>query len=191
MDTPLSKDENIGQVRLDLYRKELERGRSRFVELLWQLCQSLLIASWMPGSIWRRGLLRLFGAKIGVGVIIKPGVKIKFPWKLSVGNHVWLGENVWIDNLVKVTISNNVCLSQGAYILTGNHNYKKSSFDLITGEVVLEDGVWIGAGSIVTPGIVCRTNSILTTGSVATSELKAGGIYQGNPASWKRSREVV
>ncbi len=187
----MSKDKKTAEVRLDLYRKKLLRGRSHYAELIWQLCQSFLTATWMPGSSWRCSILRLFGAQIGKGVVIKPGVKIKFPWKLSVGNHVWLGENVWIDNLVKVTISDHVCISQGAYILTGNHNYKKSTFDLVTASVVLEGGVWIGARSIVSPGVVCKTNSILTAGSVATKNLEADGIYQGNPAVWKRNRELV
>ena len=74
-------------------------------------------------------LLKIFGAKIGKGVIIKPGVNIKYPWNLYIGDHVWIGENVWIDNLDDVIINNHVCVSQGAMLLCGNHNYKKSSFN--------------------------------------------------------------
>lgn len=94
-------------------------------------------------------LLRLFGAKVGKGVVIKPSVNIKYPWNLKIGNYVWIGENVWIDNLVEVSISDNVCISQGAMLLCGNHNYKKTSFDLMVGKIMIEEGAWVGAQSVV------------------------------------------
>jgi putative colanic acid biosynthesis acetyltransferase WcaF len=75
--------------------------------------------------------------KLVRGVNIKPGVHVKYPWNLKIGEFTWIGEDVWIDNLVKVDIGSNVCLSQGAMLLTGNHNYKKTTFDLMVGEIVL------------------------------------------------------
>jgi len=143
-----------------------------------------------PFSFLKVGLLRLFGAKVGKGVFIKPSVNIKYPWFLEIGNYVWIGENVWIDNLTDVVISSNVCLSQGAMLLTGNHNYKLPSFDLMTGKIVLEEGVWIGAQAVVCPGITCHSHSILTAGSVATKNLDAFGIYQGNPAVKIKERVI-
>lgn len=127
-------------------------------------------------------LLSLFGAKVGKGVLIKPFVNIKYPWLLELGDHIWIGEHVWIDNLAKVTIGNNVCLSQSAFLLTGNHNYTKTGFDLMVKPIILEDAVWIGANAIVCPGITCASHAILSVGSVATSNLEAYGIYSGNPA---------
>ena len=134
-------------------------------------------------------LLKAFGAKVGVGVVIKPSVSIKYPWFLSIGNHVWIGENVWIDNLTDVTIGSHVCLSQGVMLLTGNHNYTKPTFDLMVGKIFLEDGVWLGALSVVCPGVTCGSHSVLSVGSVATKDLEAYGIYQGNPAMKVRERE--
>lgn len=134
-------------------------------------------------------LLSAFGAKVGKGVLIKPGVHIKFPWKLSIGNHVWIGEKAWIDNLAPVTIADHVCISQEAYLLTGNHNYKKATFDLMTQPIVLEAGSWIGARSVVCPGVTVGAGAILTVGSVATKDLEANGIYQGNPAVKIRARD--
>jgi putative colanic acid biosynthesis acetyltransferase WcaF len=127
-------------------------------------------------------LLRLFGAKVGKGTIIKPSVNIKYPWKLIIGNHVWIGEKVWIDNLAQVIIGDNCCISQGALLLTGNHNYKKTSFDLITGSIYLEEGVWIGAMSIVTLNTKCLSHSVLSAGSLLSSDMEAYSIYRGNPA---------
>ena len=128
---------------------------------------------------------------MGSNVIIKPKVNIKYPWFLNIGNHVWIGEEVWIDNLTQITIGSNVCISQGAMLLTGNHDYKKSAFDLMIAEIILEDGVWIGAKSIVAPGVKCCTHSILTVGSVATKNLGPYSINQGNPAVCVNTRKII
>jgi putative colanic acid biosynthesis acetyltransferase WcaF len=143
----------------------------------------------IPSSI-KVNLLRFYGADVGQNVVLKPNINIKYPWFLEIGNNVWIGEDVWIDNLAQVTIGDNVCLSQGSYLLTGSHNYKKTSFDLMLGKIVLEDGVWIGAKATVCPGVVCKSHSVLAVGSVATSDLESYSIYQGNPAVKKREREV-
>lgn len=150
-----------------------------------------LMNPWNPFNGSKKFVLRVFGAKIGKGVVIKPSVNIKYPWKLEIGDYVWIGEHVWIDNLAKVTIGSNACISQGALLLCGNHNYKKQTFDLIVGEIRLEEGVWIGAKAIVTPRITCYSHSILTAGSVATSNLESYGIYQGNPATLIRKRQIA
>jgi putative colanic acid biosynthesis acetyltransferase WcaF len=143
-----------------------------------------------PFNKLKTSLLRMFGSKIGKGVIIKPNVNIKYPWKLEIGNNVWIGEGVWIDNLASVSIGNNTSVSQGALLLTGSHNYKDIAFDLIVKGIILEDGVWIGAKSIVCPGVTCQSHSILTVGSVATKDLEAYFIYQGVPAEKKRRRTL-
>jgi putative colanic acid biosynthesis acetyltransferase WcaF len=135
-------------------------------------------------------LLRLFGAKVGKRVVIKPSINIKYPWFLRIGNDVWIGEKVWIDNLGLITIGSNVCISQGAYLLTGNHNYKKPFFDLIIGTIVLEDGVWIGAKATVCPNVTCKTHSVLSVSSVATTDLEPYGIYQGLPAKKIKTRII-
>lgn len=135
-------------------------------------------------------LLRLFGAKVGRGVIIKPSVNIKYPWKLRIGNHVWIGENVWIDNLEEVAIGNNVCISQGALILSGNHDYKKIKFDLVIKKIAIDDGVWIGAKSIVANGVHCASHSVLTAGSVASADLEPYSVYKGNPAVKVKERKM-
>lgn len=116
----------------------------------------------------------------------RPGCKIKYPWFLEVDDNVWLGENCWIDNHFKVTIENDCCISQGAYIFTGNHNYKKNTFDLIVQPVTLKSGCWVGAKSIVCPNVILGENSILSTGFCCYGWFGAFGIYQGNPAILKK-----
>ena len=153
------------------------------LRILWYLfSQFFFKSSWLPFTFIKVFILRIFGAKIGKSVVIKPSVNIKYPWKLSLGNHVWIGENVWIDNLDNVVIGNNVCISQGAFLLCGNHNYKKDSFDLITNPIIVEDGVWIGAKSTVLPGVTAKSHSILSAGSVTSKDLEPYSIYRGNPA---------
>jgi putative colanic acid biosynthesis acetyltransferase WcaF len=166
-------------------------GASKPKMLLWYFVNLIFFTSrWLPVSAIKVALLRIFGAQVGSGVVIKPAVNIKYPWRLKIGNHVWIGEQVWIDNLENVEIGHHVCISQGAMLLCGNHNYKKSSFDLMVGKIILEEGAWIGAQTVVCPGVVCKTHSILTVGSVATSELKAYTIYQGNPAKAVKERVI-
>ncbi|WP_026837172.1 WcaF family extracellular polysaccharide biosynthesis acetyltransferase [Gillisia sp. JM1] len=163
---------------------------SRSKILLWYFINSSIFNTALPfPSVLKTKLLKIFGAKVGKRVLIKPKVNIKYPWLLLIGNEVWIGENVWIDNLQKVNIGNNVCISQGAMLLTGNHNYKKASFDLILAEINLKEGCWVGAKSIVCPGVTMNSHSVLSVGSIATQELKAYTIYQGNPATVVRERK--
>lgn len=133
-------------------------------------------------------ILRWFGATIGTGCVIKPNIRIKNPWRLHVGNHCWIGESVWIDNLEDVVIGNHVIISQGAMLLTGNHDYTLPDFPYRLGKISVEDGVWIGAHAVVCPGVVCASHSILTVNSVATKDLSSWNIYAGNPAIFVRQR---
>jgi putative colanic acid biosynthesis acetyltransferase WcaF len=160
--------------------------------ILWFIINSIFINSYLPIPIAIKvALLRLFGAKIGTGLAIKPAVNIKYPWLLTIGNYVWIGEGAWIDNLSEVTIGDNACISQGAMLLTGNHDYKRSTFDLTTRPITLEDGVWIGAKAVVGPGVRCGSHAVLAVNSVATHALNAYGVYQGNPAVLVRQRDIT
>lgn len=179
---------------IDLSRpdsRELVRGRSRFVELLWILLGAPVLASrLMLSASVRSAVLRLFGAKIGRQMYMKPGVRVKFPWYLTVGDYCWIGEDVWIDNLAPVSIGSHVCVSQGAYLCTGNHDWSKPNLKLFTRPITLERGCWVGAKTLVGPGVTVREGAILTAGGVATKDLQAFGIYSGNPAVFIKKRVV-
>jgi putative colanic acid biosynthesis acetyltransferase WcaF len=178
---------------LSLYNNSpFHPGGNTLKRLLWFYINSLFLkSSLLPSSGFKIFLLRSFGAKIGKSVTIKPGVNVKYPWHLTIGNHTWIGENVWIDCLVAINIGNNVCISQGAVLLTGSHNYKKKTFDLVTQPVTIEDGVWIGAGAIINLGVTAASHAVLTSGSVATKNMEAYAVYQGNPAIKIRERIVT
>ena len=179
MGTDLSKYDNYGY----------HPGGSIIKRCLWFVCNSIVFkTSLMPFWGPKVRLLRIFGARVGKGVVIKPNVNIKYPWHLEIGDYVWLGENCWIDNLTTVKIGNNSCLSQGACLVCGNHDYKDPHFGLMVQEILLEEGVWIGAKAIVCGGTVCHRHSVLLVGSVAKGDLPEYGIYQGNPAIKVRER---
>ena len=135
-------------------------------------------------------LLRLFGARVGKGVVIHPGVNIKFPWKLTIGDHCWIGPRAWLDNLDQLTIGNNVVISQGAMIIQGSHDYKKINYPTYSKQVVLMNGSWVGAGAMVTLGVTLGSHAVLAAGSVATKDLEPYMIYQGNPAQPVRERII-
>ena len=176
---------------LSTYNNSWYRPGSPVKRFFWHFANNIFLNSGIfPFYGLKIFLLKAFGARVGHGVIIKPFVNIKYPWFLSIGNYVWIGENVWIDNLTEVTIGNNACLSQGALLLTGNHNYTKSTFDLSVNSIRLEDGVWIGAKAIVCPGVCCKSHSVLAVGSIATTDLEPFGIYSGNPAEKIKTRTI-
>ena len=139
-------------------------------------------------SALKCAVLRAFGARVGRDVTIKPQVKITFPWKLAIGDFVWLGEECWLLNLERVVIGNNVCISQRAFLCTGNHNYKSPRFDLIVQPITVEDGAWLGASCWVGPGVTVGSYAVLTACSVAGKSLEPWGIYQGNPAVCIKTR---
>lgn len=181
------KQTDLSKYNNDWYKP----GAGKIKIALWYITNALfLINPLNPFSRLKVFLLRLFGAKIGKGVVIKQSVNIKYPWRLTVGDYTWIGEHVWIDNLADVHIGKNCCLSQGAMLLCGNHNYKKETFDLITGEITIEDGAWVGALSIVCPGVTLKSHSILSVSSVATETLEAYSMYKGNPAQKIRDRVI-
>ena len=146
---------------------------------------------WIPSSALRVLLLRAFGATIGTGVVIKPGVRVKYPWFLAVGNDCWIGEACWIDNLTEVRLGNDVCLSQGAYLCTGNHNWSDPAFGLIVRPIVCEDGSWAAAKCILSPGTVLKRGAIAAAGAVVSGTVPEFHIVSGNPATYLRERVIA
>ena len=166
-------------------------GRSFAWRLTWLFVGlPLMRCGWLPISSLRIALLRLFGASVGEGVVIHSEVSIKYPWHLIVGNDSWIGERCWIDNLTTVHLGSNVCLSQGAYLCTGNHDWKDPGFGLRTEPININDGAWVGAMAIVLPGTMIGEGSVVTAGSVIAGNVPPYEIFGGNPAGFLRKREV-
>ena len=152
--------------------------------------QPIVASGWIPFSKLRVTLLRLFGARIGAGVVVKPSVQVKYPWHLVVGDHCWIGEHVWIDNLTTVRLESNVCLSQGAYLCTGNHDWSDPAFGLIIAPIHLAEGSWAGAKSILTPGCVLSRGAVAAAGAVIHGVVPEFEVHAGNPARCIKHRAV-
>lgn len=166
-------------------------GRSFPTRALWVILEALVLLNPAVTSYGlKRWLLRRFGARIGKGVVIKPGVHVKYPWRLSVGDHSWLGERCWIDNFVEVSIGSNACISQGAYLCTGNHDWSDPAMTRFVRPVTVGDGAWVGAFTRVAPGVTVGANAVVTLGSVLLNDAGADAIYSGNPAVRVRERTL-
>jgi putative colanic acid biosynthesis acetyltransferase WcaF len=183
------KKTSAPQTDLSKYDNSWYQPGSQLKRLAWHVVGRVFLNTYIPFPVFIKVfILRLFGSKIAANVMIKPKVNIKYPWYLAIGENTWIGEKVWIDNLTNVTIGANCCLSQEAFLLTGNHDYKSPLFSLILAPITLESGVWIGSKAVVCPGVTCHSHSVLTVNSVATKDLIPYGIYGGNPAILIRNR---
>ena len=179
------------KTRLDQFdpTKGLDRGRSKAVEMLWYLLKCVFVLSALPWpSGLKVGLLRAFGAKIGDGVVIKPRVNVHFPWKLEVGDYAWIGEEVFILNFEPVRIGAHACISQRAFLCTGNHNYRDPQFSYRNAPITVGEGAWVGANVFVGPGVEIGSEAVLAAGSVVTRDIAANTIVAGNPASERGAR---
>jgi putative colanic acid biosynthesis acetyltransferase WcaF len=179
-------------MRLDQYTPgTYTPGAAYWKQVLWYFVGSPLVTSyWIPISSLKVLILRCFGATIGQKVRIKPGVRVKFPWHLSIGDCVWIGEDAWIDNLANVTIESNVCLSQGVYLCTGNHDWNHPDFNLKVAPIYIQESSWITAKSVIGPGVTIGEGAVLSLGSVAVHSLEPMMIYAGNPAKAIKRRKL-
>ena len=180
-------------MRLDNYSTgRYKPGAPLWQQILWYFIGAPLVGSyWLPFSRLKAYILRCFGAQIGHGVVIKPGLRVKFPWRLVVGDHAWLGENAWLDNIAEIHIGDHVCISQGVYLCTGNHDWTDPNFALKVSAIHLEAGVWIGAQAVVGPGVTIGHGAVLGIGSVTGQSLQPMTIYAGNPAQPIKDRQIM
>ena len=179
------------EVQLNTYKANLNSG-SLIKRISWYLISVVFFkTSWNTLSSLKVFWLRFFGATVGENIILKPNINIKYPWNLIIGNHCWIGEGVWIDNLDQITLEDHVCISQGAFLECGNHNYKSRSFDLMIAPIHIEQGSLIGAKGIIGPGVTVGSHAVLSLGAVATKDLKPYTVYSGNPAVEIYKRKIV
>jgi len=171
--------------RLDKFNASagFDRGRSVFVFSFWWLFKCLFFSTSLPWpSNLKVGILRLFGARLGCGVVIKPRVNIHFPWRLVVGDFVWLGEEVNIFNFELVKIGSNACISQQVFLCAAGHDYRDPAFSYRNAPISIGDGVWLQARVFVCPGVSVGDEVVVTACSFVKSDLPANRVCSGNPA---------
>ncbi|PWJ55983.1 putative colanic acid biosynthesis acetyltransferase WcaF [Dyadobacter jejuensis] len=165
------------------------RGRSAIVVQLWWIIQSTLFA-WSPQFLypWRRFLLRLFGAHIGKGVLIRSSAKFTYPWNISIGDYCWIGEDNVFYSLGKIQLGNHVALAHKVYLNTGGHEYDKVTFDIFAKPVIIEDECWLTNDVYIAPGVVIGKGTIVAARSSVLHSLPSGKICVGTPAKPIKNR---
>ncbi|WP_337840980.1 putative colanic acid biosynthesis acetyltransferase [Rheinheimera sp.] len=168
------------------------RGKSAVVVQLWWLVQATLFR-WSPQFMygWRRFLLRCFGATVGKQVIIRPTVTVTYPWKVSIGNYSWIGDDVVLYSLGEIRIGSNSVVSQRSYLCTGSHDYQKQSFDIYAKPIVIADQVWLATDVFVAPGVTIDEGALVGSRSSVYQDLPAGMICLGSPAKPVKVREMT
>ena len=165
------------------------RARPAWYVQLWWLVQRLLFKTspqFMYG--WRRFLLRLFGAKIGKGVILRPRMHTQFPWKLSIGDHSWIGDEVVLYSLGEIEIGTNVVISQRSYICTGSHDYEDESFPIYAQKITIQDECWLATDVYIAPGVTIGRGTVIGARSSVFKDLAPGIIAIGTPAKKIKDR---
>ena len=165
------------------------RGKSGLIVLLWWFIQGTLFRFSLHNMYeWRNFLLRLFGANIGRKVKIRSTAKFTYPWKVSIGDFSWVGDDVYLYSLDEIKIGKNCVISQKAYLCTGSHDIEDPAFGLITKPVVVEDGAWIAADVFIYPGVIVRENAVAAARSTITRSIPANNVYAGSPAKFLKKR---
>ncbi len=167
------------------------RERNALIVILWWTIQSTMFA-WSPQPFfgWRILILRLFGAKIGNNVKIRPTTRITYPWKLKIGNNCWIGDNCDLYNLGDIEIGNNVALAHRVYLCTGNHDYTKTTFDILAEPIKIEDEVWLTNDVFVGPGVSVGKGCVIGVRSTVLNNMPEGMICYGYPAKPVRKRII-
>ena len=175
---------------LNNYNTPIEfRGRSKFIVQIWWLVQATLFKlspQFLYG--WRRFLLRSFGAKIGKGVIIRPSVQITYPWKVTIGDYSWIGDDVVLYSLGNIRIGSNTVISQRSYLCTGSHDYTKEDFPIYAKEIVVKDQCWLATDVFISPGVTINEGTVVGARSTVIKDLESFSVYVGSPAKRLKNR---
>lgn len=159
------------------------RGRSAVVVQLWWLIQGTLF-KWSPQFMygWRRWLLRLFGAKIGKGVLIRPTVKVTYPWKVSIGDFAWVGDDVVLYSLGEIEIGANAVISQRSYLCAASHDYTQTNFPIYVKKVCIGSEAWLATDVFVAPGVTIGHKAVIGARSSVFTNMPEDMVCFGSPA---------
>jgi putative colanic acid biosynthesis acetyltransferase WcaF len=167
--------------------------QNRIMRAVWGVVWLVLFrTSPRPLHVWRRFLLRLFGANLGMHVNVYPTVKMWAPWALSIGDYVGVADGVKIYNMAPIVIGNHCVISQGAHLCGGSHDIDSANFQLIAKPITLESYVWVCAEAFVGPGVHLAEGCVLGARAVVVKSIvEPWTVWAGNPAVMKRLRKKV
>lgn len=157
-------------------------GRPRWFVYFWAVTELVFVTNpWQISSSLRVRILRAFGADIGSGVIFRPRTRVKFPWKLRIGNDCWIGEGVWFHNQDYVFIGHDAVVSQETFITTGSHAHRRD-MALVTRPIRIGDGAWITSRCVILGGADIGRNALITPLAVVSGQVDENTVF-GPPAS--------
>jgi putative colanic acid biosynthesis acetyltransferase WcaF len=180
----VSADATAPPVRNDQFDKaDFDRGRPKGVEIAWYLTKMVFfLSAWpWPGYVKTR-LLRAFGCQVGTGLVIKPRVNIHFPWKLTIGNHCWIGERVEIVNLESVTLEDHSTLSQDVYLAAAGHDSSSASMAYKNRPIRIGRSAWVTSRAFIGPGVTVGDGAVIGAGAVVLKDVAPNSVMVGNPA---------
>lgn len=182
--------QNKSAVNLNDYNQdEYDRGKSGLFILLWWIVQSTLFRFSLHNAYkWRASILRMFGGKVGKYTKIRASSKFHYPWKVSIGDYSWIGDNVKFYSLDEIHVGSNCVVSQESYLCTGSHNIKDPHFGLITKPIVIKDGAWVASDVFVYPGITINEKAVVAARSTVTKDIPANEVHAGSPAKYIKKR---
>lgn len=143
-----------------------DKGRPLIVQALWFAALNLLFVRWWLPRGLRPALLRAFGARVGERVLIRHNVRVQWPWKLEIGDDVWIGEGAWLLNLEPIVIEDDVCISQEAFLCTGSHDHRSPTFEFDNAPITVGRGAWIAARATVLRGVTIAPGRVVPAGTV-------------------------
>jgi putative colanic acid biosynthesis acetyltransferase WcaF len=151
-----------------------DKGRNKLWQAAWFATSNLVFQKWWLPVRFRPALLRLFGAQVGRNVFIRHRVRVHWPWKLTIGNDCWIGEDAWLLNLEPIIIGSDVCISQAAFLCTGSHRWNSPTFEFDNAIIIIEDGAWIAARATVLRGVTVSAGAIVAAHALAARNVQAG-----------------
>ena len=167
------------------------RGRPAwFVQLWWLVQASFFRLSPQPAYAWRRFILRLFGATIGEGTLIRPTVTVTYPWKLHVGKNVWIGDSAILYTLSPISIGDNTVVSQLCHLCAADHDFTISSFPIRGKSITIGQQVWLASDVFVAPGISVGDYTVVGARSSIFRSLPDRMICFGTPCTPVRPRQL-
>ena len=159
-------------------QKNVDSSANRLMKGLWLGVASPIFMSVLCPRRLRPTILRAFGSRIGQRVVIKQRVRIHWPWNLSLGDDVWLGEGVWMLNLERVEVGNQTCISQAVTICSGSHDRFSSDFAYKNCPVIVEDHVWVALGASVLAGVTIGRGAVIGAGAVVSQDVAAATLVR-------------
>lgn len=165
------------------------RGRPGwYVQLWWTVQATLFRGSPQFAYRYRAALLRLFGAKVGKKVVIRPSATITYPWKVEIGDYAWIGDDTVLYSLGDISIGAHAVVSQRSYLCAGDHDYRAPDFKIRGQQITIGEQCWLAADTFVAPGVSIGAGSVIGARSSVFSDLPANMVCIGSPCRPVKTR---